>query len=79
MLEQRVCVKCLKEWAEVITWSEVDAYFWEETGTMRCPHVLYPRKLGSRLPRIPIKESPPDFCPYKFEHGVATGMEKSDA
>jgi hypothetical protein len=70
MLNLSVCYKCCHEhWPrEFVRKERVDC-----GGKVNCPVKFSPEKNAD------ITDPPPDYCPYRFEHAVAAGMENKNA
>ena len=71
MLSKEVCQKCFRLDGEEngFIWTIKDQDRWC-AGVVECIHIAWPGITD-------IRKDPPEFCPYKFEHAVAEGMNNA--
>lgn len=72
MLNKAVCKACH---CFALNWIPGDERRWAD-GVVECPrgYTGFPTYFV-----YPIYSKPPGYCPRKFEHAVASGMETADA
>jgi hypothetical protein len=73
LLYSEVCKKCwlVAHDGDDTWWSDDDQETFSKGSGFCCPQVVS----GSNAQMITASETPPQWCPYKFEHAVGVGVE----
>lgn len=69
MLSKEVCKKCYYKHAapQDYSWGRAEEDYWQIQGRVDCP----PTRLWES---VFVLKSPPEWCPYSFEHAITAGM-----
>ena len=81
-LNKEVCHQCHKKEMEKedsgrhTEWDMEDDIEWDQYQSVICKTTYSPKKMDKVLKTTSIYYPPPDWCPYKFKHAIASGLQE---